>query len=193
MQRFGAQQTQSGAQLMFKPRLAIASLSSLPKDQAVRRLSLSELAMVLGGQGRPNPAQELSDQFDDTVTSVLEAVEPLFAPVREGVELAYAAGNYARWAVEHQESREISEERGLQLEAEQREAEEQKHRQQEEERDRLLQSDKETTSDDVQQWLDSTQEPYGGEFPSIPSNMINSGSHTPEIVIEEVYYDGGSY
>jgi hypothetical protein len=179
---------------MFKPRHAsIASLSSFPSEQAVRGLSLSELAMVLGGQGRPDPGQQLSDQFGETVTSVLEAVEPLFAPVREGVELAYAVGNYARWAVEHQESRELSEERGLQLEAEQREAEEQKQREQEEERDRLLQSDKPATRDDVQQWLDSTQPPYGGEFPNIPSNMINSQPHTPEIIIEEVYYDGGSY
>jgi hypothetical protein len=179
---------------MFKTRHATtASLSSFPTGQAVRGLSRSELALVLGGQSRPDPGQELSDQFDETFRTVLEAVDPLVAPVREGVELVYVAGNYARWAVEHQESREISEERGMQLEAEQREAEEQKQREQEEERDRFLQSDTETTRDDVQQWLDSTQQPYGGELPSIPSNMINSQPHIPEIIIEEVYDDGGSY
>jgi hypothetical protein len=178
---------------MFKTRHATTAPSSFPTEHAACRLSLSELALVLGGQSRPDPGQELSDQFDETFRTVLEAVEPLVAPIREGLELVYATGNYVRWAAEYQESHQISEERGMQMEAEQREAEEQKQREQEVERDRLLQSDEETTRHDVQQWLDSTQQPYPGDFPSIPSNMINSQPHTPEIIIEEVYYDGGSY
>jgi hypothetical protein len=39
---------------------------------------------------------------------------------------------------------------------------------------------------DVQQWLDATQVPNGGEPPSFPFHMVNSQPHTPEIVIEEV-------
>lgn len=44
------------------------------------------------------------------------------------VKLGYALENYVRWGVEHRESRELSDERAAQIEAEEREWEEQKQR-----------------------------------------------------------------
>jgi hypothetical protein len=168
-----------------------SSITDSPALRPVHELWDSELSMVLGGQSRPTPGQDLSDQAGEFVNSVFEAAEPLYAPVREGVGLIVATGNYVRWAAEHQESREISEQEGMRREAEEREWEEQKQREQEEERELLLQGDKPTTPAEVGQWLDVAYPEYQGELPSIPSHMVNPGpSHEPQIIIEplDAYY-----
>src|SRR6187549_2797402 len=113
---------------MFKPRHATTPSSrSFPTEVEPLELSFSELAMILGGQSQPDRGQELLDQFGRTgETFINEYVAPLLRVADEGYKLGVAVENYARWAVEYQESRELSEERGRQLDAEQREAEEEK-------------------------------------------------------------------
>ena len=172
---------------MSKPRHATTSSHRLPTDCALA-LSEAELSAVLGGERPATPKEELFDQVLDTFNSVGEAVDPFWAPVRESLELLNAAGNYARWAVEHQQSRELSEERGRQLDAEQREAEEEKQREKEEDNHRLLQGDKPTSPQEVSDWLDivATEPPYSGQSPYIPSNMTDAAPppHTPRIILE---------
>jgi hypothetical protein len=178
---------------MFKPRhTTTASSRSLPTESPALELLECELRMILGGQSQPDPGQELSDQFVTTVKTVMDTIDPVIAPFREGINLLVAAGNYARWAAEYQESREISEERGKQLDAEQREAEEQKQREQEQESDRLLRGDHETSEQEVQDYLDviATEPPYSGQSPYIPSNMTDAElpPHTPRIILEPIDY-----
>lgn len=179
---------------MSKPRHTTIAFSSRSTTESstsppAQELWESELSLILGGQSRPDPGQALFDQAGEFVNSVFEAAEPLYAPVREGVGLVLAAGNYVRWAAEHQESRELSDERAMQIEAEEREWEEQRQREEEQERELLLRGDKPATATDVAVWLDATHPPYSGESPIIPSHMINSGPlHTPQIYIEPLYY-----
>ena len=116
-------------------------------------------------------------------------VAPILSPLEEGFKLALATGNYVRWAAEHQESRELSDERAMQIEAEEREWEEQKQREEEQDRELLIRGDKEATPGDVAQWLYDTNPPYSGESPIIPSHLINSvPTHTPQIYIEPLDY-----
>jgi len=108
---------------MFKPR-HVSTASSRRWHSADLELSESELAVVLGGQSRPDPGLVLPRQSAATVETVLE--DPALAPLLDGFHLTLATGDYAHWAAVYQDSREISQERGMILDAEQREAQVQK-------------------------------------------------------------------
>ena len=182
---------------MSKPRhTSIASPRRSTIDRRAsgpaHELSVSDLSMVLGGQSQPDRGQELSDQYDRTVeVFVDEYLAPIGRQADAVYKLGVAAENYVRWQFEYRESRELSEERAQQLEAEEREWEEQKQREEAQERELLLQGDKPTTPAEVGQWLDASYPEYHGEYPSIPSHMVNPGpSHEPQIIIEplDAYY-----
>jgi len=113
------------SQAMFKPR-HVSAASSRPwhSESADLELSESELEVVLGGQSLSDPGHAPSRQSVETVQIVRE--DPSLAPLLDGFHLAVAAGDYAQWAAAYQESRELSQERGMILDAEQREAEGQK-------------------------------------------------------------------
>ncbi|HKO93250.1 MAG TPA: hypothetical protein VJU61_18975 [Polyangiaceae bacterium] len=177
-----------------------------PSDQWPERgedceLSFSELSQVLGGQTlgghqeTPPSADRLGQQALETGEAWFNGVPFLRPAVETGkllIELGNYAGNYARWALEDDESRELSEERGRQLDEEQREAEEEKQREKEEEQDALLRGDRPTSRQEVQDYLDiiATEPPYSGQSPYIPSNMTDAElpQHTPRIILEPLDY-----
>ena len=110
---------------MFKPRhVSAASSHRWPSESADLELSESELEVVLGGQSLSDPGRAPSHRSGATVQTVLE--DPSLAPLLDGFHLTGATGDYARWAAVYQDSREVSQERGMILDAEQREAQAQK-------------------------------------------------------------------
>jgi len=108
---------------MFKRRHATpASPCQWHTESAELELSESELCLVVGGQSQPSLGPVLFHEAVATMKPVVGAVDPVLASLREGFHLVVPAGDYARWAAEYQESRELSQERGMMLDAEQLEA-----------------------------------------------------------------------
>jgi hypothetical protein len=66
----------------------------------------------------------LSHEVVLSVKPVVDVADPVLARVREGFHLDVVTSDYAHWAAAVQESRELSYERGMQLDAEQGDAEE---------------------------------------------------------------------
>jgi hypothetical protein len=137
----------------------------------------------------------LGQQALRTGDAWIDAVPGLRPSIETGkliVETLTYANNYARWAIEDHDRRELSEERGNQLDAEQREAEEEKQREKEEANDLLLQGDKEASPQEVHDWLDivATEPSYFGQTPDIPSNLTDAAPppHTPRIILEPLDY-----
>jgi hypothetical protein len=150
-------------------------------------LSLDELSAVRGAQSTERtPANELSDQFSETLKSWGDFVAPVLAPVRETVKLAYAADRYLAFAYEHQYPA-LSQSHADRVN--QDKADKAKHEQ--EDRDHALQGSKPTSAADVAVWLDSTN-PGPPPDISVPTWMTEA-PHEAEISIEPLDTGGANY